>query len=104
MNDENRIIILGNFGSRQRQRAGLVDTNKRLVREVDLRNRTIREQAGHIKAMNAVFTDIATLLKTPVPTSAAEGPAALTAMLERIAGLVKNEKAGKKEGVPPVES
>lgn len=81
--------------------AALVEINKRLVREIDLRNRTISEQARSIHAMNTVFTRIAEKLGTPVPTCAEEGQEALRALNDRIDWLVgieaKDEKTSKKK-------
>lgn len=99
MNDERRIITPQEFLSRQNRRAGLVDINKRLVRELDISKREIAGRDLAIQAMNSVFTKLAQIVGTPLPESAEAAGNCLEALTKRVQDLAKAdaEKSDRKD-------
>lgn len=93
--DERKIITPQEFMTRQNARAGLVDINKRLVRELDMTRRAVVERDVALQAMNRVFTKIARIVDTPVPETAEAGKNCIDALIGRLRELIEKEKQGR---------
>jgi len=87
---DKRIVTPGN---RQQRRAGVVDINRRFVEERKVFVSTIEQQTRIIHAMNGVLTKLAETAGTPVPKGDANDGQCVTALIERVKGMVEKEGA-----------